>query len=140
VGLAVFAMGAVIGRGERLMDIVPDDGALIVEARIAVEDAGEVHPDAPAEVRLSGYKQQTTHALHGVIETVSADRLTDARTAAPYFAATVRIDDAELAAAPALKIHPGMAATVMIPTTQRTALQYLLAPLWSSFNQAFRER
>lgn len=140
VGLNVFAIGAVIGRGERLMDIVPEDGALIVEARIAVEDAGEVFRDAPAEVRLSGYKQQTTHALHGVIETVSADRLIDARTAAPYYAATVRIDDGELAAAPHIKIHPGMAATVMIPTTQRTALQYLLAPLWSSFNQAFRER
>ena len=140
VALNVFAVGAVIGRGEKLMDIVPSDGALIIEARIAVEDAGDVFRDARAEVRLSGYKQQSTPALHGVVEHVSADRLTDARTAAPYFLANIRIDDAELAAFPEIKIRPGMAATVMVPTTQRTALQYLLGPLWSSFNQAFRER
>ena len=140
VGLAVFGTGAVIGRGEKVMDIVPDNGALIVEARIAIEDINEITDEAPAEVRLAGAKQQTTPPLHGVIEQISADRLTDTKTAAPYYAATIRIDLAELANLPGIKLHPGMGATVMVATHERTALQYLLSPLWSSFHGAFRER
>lgn len=140
VGLAVFGTGAVIGRGEKVMDIVPDTGALIVEARIAVEDINEVTNEAAAEVRLAGTKQQTTPPLHGVIEKISADRLTDVKTTAPYYAVTIRIDQDELATLSGIKLHPGMGATVMLPTHERSALQYLLSPLWSSFHGAFRER
>jgi HlyD family type I secretion membrane fusion protein len=140
VGLSVFGTGAVIGRGEKVMDIVPDTGALIVEARIPIEDINETRTQAAAEVRLTGTKQQTTPPLHGVIEQISADRLTDARTGAPYYAAIVRINQAELASNPEIKLHPGMGATVTVPTHERTALQYLLSPLWSSFHGAFRER
>src|SRR5262249_245886 len=60
VGRNVFAVGAVIGRGDKLMDIVPDSEELVVEARISVEDIVAVHRGAPAEIRLGGFKQQTT--------------------------------------------------------------------------------
>jgi HlyD family type I secretion membrane fusion protein len=140
VGLNVFAVGAVIGRGERLLDIVPDDGSLIIEARIAVEDVTDVANEAPAEVHLAGYKQQLTPALRGQVVSISADRLTDGRSGAPYYVANIQIDEADLQALPDTKLKPGMAATAIIPTTSRTAMQYLLSPLWSSFNQAFRQR
>ena len=140
VGLNVFAVGAVIGRGEKLMDIVPEDERLVLEARIAVEDINEVRPGAAAEVRLTGFKQQTTPALRGQVTSVSADRLTDPRTGAPYYTVNVQIDEAELAALPDIKLYPGMPANAMIPTASRTALQYLTAPLFASFDMALRER
>ena len=140
VGLSVFSIGGVIGRGEKLMDIVPDKEALIVEARIAVEDVAEVTLDASAEVRLTAYKAQPMPALHGSVVHVSADRLTDGRTGQPYYLANIRIDEAELDALQNVKLFAGMPATVMVATSQRSALQYLTGPLFASFNLAFREK
>ncbi len=140
VGLSVFAVGAVIGRGEKVMDIVPDNEALIVEARIAVEDVADVTPESPAEVRLTAYKAQTTPTLQASVVSVSADRLTDGRTGAPYYAANIRINEGQLDALTNVKLYPGMPATVMVATSSRSALQYLTGPLFASLNLAFREK
>jgi HlyD family type I secretion membrane fusion protein len=140
VGLAVFASGAVIGRGEKLMDIVPDNEMLIAEVQIPVEDVIEVQAGGNAEIRLSGYKQQSTMPLAGTVQSVSADRLTDKRTGAPYYQASIRIHEASLAAAPAVTLVPGMAATVTIPTSSRTALQYIVGPIADSLRKTMHER
>jgi membrane fusion protein, epimerase transport system len=140
VGLAVFAVGAVVGRGEKLMDIVPDEGALAIEARIAVEDIAEVYAGGPAEVRLTGFKQQSTPTLRAEVVSVSADRLIDPRTGQPYFSADIRIADGELEAMVGVRLQPGLSATVQIPTAPRTLFQYLVGPLTQSFAAAMRER
>jgi epimerase transport system membrane fusion protein len=140
VGLNVFATGSVIRPGENILDIVPDDDALTVEARVAVEDISDVHPGAVAEVHLTAYKQRITPMVHGEVIQVSADRLTDERTGVPYYTALVRINGDELAELPSIRLYPGMPARVMIPTVERTALDYLLGPFIQSFNTAFRQR
>jgi membrane fusion protein, type I secretion system len=140
VALSVFAVGAVIQRGEKILDIVPNDDSLTIEAQVAVEDISEVHPGMRAEVHLTAYKQRITPMVHGDVIQVSADRLTDNRTGNPYYVALVRVDEKELAALPNIQLYPGMPATVMIPTTQRTALDYLVGPLAMSFNHAFRQK
>jgi epimerase transport system membrane fusion protein len=70
----------------------------------------------------------------------SADRLTDNRTGNPYYTALVRMDEAELAALPNIHPYPGMPATVIFPTVERTAFNYLIGPLVMSFNRAFRQK
>jgi membrane fusion protein, type I secretion system len=140
VGLNVFSVGGVINRGDKIMDVVPDRDSLVIEAQVAVEDISDVHPDMRAEVHLTAYKQRTTPIVHGDVLQVSADRLTDSKTNNPYFVALVRIDATELAALPHIRLYPGMPATVMIPTVDRTALDYLVGPLAMSFNHAFRQR
>lgn len=140
VGLNVFATGAVIRPGGILLDIVPDDDALTIEARVAVGDISDVHPNTVAEIHLTAYKQRITPMVHGEVIQVSADRLTDERTGVPYYTALVRINRDELAALPSVKLYPGMPAQVMIPTVERTALDYLLGPLTQSFNTAFRQK
>ena len=140
VGLSVFSVGGVINRGDKIMDVVPDRESLVVEAQVAVEDISQVHPDMRAEVHLTAYKQRTTPIVHGDVIQVSADRLTDSKTNNPYFVALVRVDDGELADLPHIRLYPGMPATVMIPTVERTALDYLIGPLAMSFNHAFRQR
>jgi len=121
------------------MDVVPDRESLVVEAQVAVEDISEVHPDMRAEVHLTAYKQRTTPIVHGDVLQVSADRLTDTKNNS-YYIALVRVDESELADLPHIRLYPGMPATVMIPTIDRTALDYLLGPLVMSFNHAFRQR
>jgi HlyD family type I secretion membrane fusion protein len=139
VALTVFSVGGVITRGEKILDIVPDD-SLTIEAQIAVEDISDIRPNMRAEVHLTAYKQRIVPIIHGDVIQVSADRLTDPKTNNPYYVAFVRVDESELAAMPNIKLYPGMPATVMIPTVQRTALDYIVGPLVMSFNHSFRQK
>jgi HlyD family type I secretion membrane fusion protein len=140
VALTVFSVGGVIQRGEKILDIVPDQDLLTIEAQIAVEDISDIRPNMRAEVHLTAYKQRIVPIIHGDVIQVSADRLTDPKTNNPYYVAFVRVDEAELAALPNIKLYPGMPATVMIPTIQRTAFDYIVGPLVMSFNHAFRQK
>ena len=140
VGLSVFAVGAVINRGDKIMDVVPDEETLIIEAQIAVEDISEVHPKMRADVHLTAYKQRITPVVQGSVLQISADRLTDNRTGNPYYVALIQVDEKELQTIPNAKLYPGMPATVMIPTVERTAFDYIVGPLAMSFNKAFRQR
>ena len=140
VGLNVFGVGAVVARGEKILDIVPDQTSLVVEARVRVEDISDLHPGMKAEVHFTSYKQRIIPLIHGSVGQVSADRLTDQRTGIPYYVATVDVDPVELADSPEIKLYPGMPATVMVTTQQRTALDYLVGPLVASFDRSFRQR
>jgi HlyD family type I secretion membrane fusion protein len=140
VALSVFSVGGVIQRGEKILDIVPDQDSLTIEAQIAVEDISDIKPDMRAEVHLTAYKQRIVPIIHGDVVQISADRLTDPKTNSPYYIAFVRIDQGELEAMPNIKLYPGMPATVMIPTIQRTAFDYIVGPLVMSFNHAFRQK
>ena len=140
VALNVFSVGGVIQRGEKILDIVPDQDSLTIEAQVAVEDISDVHPNMRAEVHLTAYKQRIVPIIHGDVIQVSADRLTDPKTNNPYYVAFVRVDENELAAMPNIKLYPGMPATVMIPTIQRTAFDYIVGPLVMSFNHSFRQK
>lgn len=140
VGLTVFSVGGVIQRGDKILDIVPDEDSLTIEAQVGVDDISDVHPDTRAEVHLTAYKQRIVPIIHGDVIQISADRLTDPKTNAPFYTAFVRIDRDELAAMPNIRLYPGMPATVMIPTVQRTAFEYIVGPLMMSFNQSFRQK
>ena len=138
VSLRVFTRGGVVGPGEALMDIVPAGDRLVVEARVEPMDIDTVHPELPAEVRLTAFSQLTTPTLSGKVVRVSADRLVDERTGAPYYEARIALD-AEQTGLSDLKLQPGMPAEVMIVTGERTALEYLLEPIVASFGRALRE-
>ncbi|MGY4291826.1 HlyD family type I secretion membrane fusion protein [Bradyrhizobium sp. LM2.7] len=85
VGLNVFSVGGVIQRGDKILDIVPDEESLTIEAQVAVEDISDVHPNTRAEVHLTAYKQRIVPIIHGDVIQVSADRLTDPKTNSPYY-------------------------------------------------------
>ncbi|MEZ5853860.1 MAG: HlyD family type I secretion periplasmic adaptor subunit [Hyphomicrobiaceae bacterium] len=140
VGLGAFKAGAVVGRGERMMDIVPDGDQLVVEARIPVADIADLSVGAPVEVRLTGHNQKTSPPLAGRLEHISADRFSDQRTGMAYYAANVRIDGNAPSGQHVPPLIAGMGASVTIPTASRTALQYMLDPLLASFRTAMRER
>ena len=139
VGLRVFGSGAVIGPREVLMEIVPEEKRLIVEARIRPEDINHVRVGAPADVRLTAYKQRTTPLVEGSVRYVSADRLVETQTGAPYYVVHVDVPAQSLADAGNLRLQAGMPAEVFIRTDERSALDYLLAPLTDYFRRGMRE-
>lgn len=140
VGLAQFSVGGVINRGDRVLDIVPSADALAVEASIRVEEIEGLTNGMKAEVHLLAYKQRVTPVVRGKVANVGADRLTDAKTGLPYYTVLVRIDPGELERAGNLKLYAGMPAMVAIERKDRTALEFLVQPLFQSLSRAGRER
>ena len=139
VGLRVFSAGAVVGPREVLMEIVPADKTLVVEARIRPEDINHVVPGSAAEVRLTAYKQRTTPLVAGSVNYVSADRMNDAQTGVPYYVVRVAVTPQALEQAGNLRMQAGMPAEVYIRTDSRTAIDYLLAPVTSYLRRGMRE-
>ena len=117
-----------------------EEDALIIEAQIPVEEINEVRPQMRADVHLTAFKQRITPVVRGEVTNVSADRLTDQKTNTSYYTALIRVEEDELSLIPNAKLYPGMPATVMIQTIERTAADYILGPLTMSFNKAFRQR
>lgn len=143
VDLKVSTVGAVVGPRENLLDIVPEDPRLVIEARIRPEDVNNVALDAPVDVRLTSFKYRTTPIVEGRVTYRSADRLVDktqgAAGAAPYYAIYVEVLPESLREAGNLKLQAGMPAEVFIRTNERTALQYLLDPILAYMRRSLRE-
>jgi membrane fusion protein, type I secretion system len=139
VGLRVFTPGAVVGPRDVLMEIVPEDKVLIVEARIRPEDINSVRAGSPADVRLTAYKYRTTPLVEGSVTYVSGDRLTDTQTGASYYVVHVKVPPEALSQAGNLKLQAGMPAEVFIRTDERTTLDYLFAPVTAYLRRAMRE-
>ena len=139
VGLRVFSPGAVVGPREVLMEIVPEDKTLVVEARIRPEDINHVRAGSEAEVRLTAYQTRTTPLVAGNVNYVSADRMVDPQSGAPYYVVNVDVSAGALADAGNLRMQAGMPAEVYIRTDSRTAFDYMLAPVTAYLRRGMRE-
>jgi HlyD family type I secretion membrane fusion protein len=138
VGLRVFTAGSVIGPREVLMEIVPQEKRLIIEARIRPEDINHVRPGSEADIRLTAYQSRTTPLVPGSVTYVSGDRMVEQQTGQPYYIVHVDVPEKALAASN-LRLQAGMPAEVFIRTDTRTALDYLLAPVTAYLRRAMRE-
>ena len=139
VGQRVFTAGAVVGPREVLMEIVPEDKTLIIEARIKPEDINHVRQGSEAEVRLTAYAQRTTPLVAGTVNYVSADRMVDTQSGAPYYVVHVDVAARALEEAGNLRMQAGMPAEVYIRTDSRTAFDYLVAPVTAYLRRGMRE-
>ena len=139
VAQRVFTAGAVVGPREVLMEIVPEDKTLVVEARIRPEDINHVRKGSDAEVRLTAYKQRTTPLVAGRVNYVSADRILDPQTGAPYYVVHVDVPAPALEAAGNLRMQAGMPAEVYIRTDSRSAFDYVFAPVTAYLRRGMRE-
>jgi HlyD family type I secretion membrane fusion protein len=140
VGLAVHSRGAVVKPGDTLLEIVPDNDQLEVEAHLRPEDADEAYIGMPALVRLTGDRQRRLPVISGKVTEVSADRLTDQRSGQPYFNVLVSVDRSPLKDYPNARLMPGVPIEVALKTGSRTALSYLVEPISDVMHRGMRER
>jgi HlyD family secretion protein len=139
--LAVHTIGGVISPASAILEIIPEDDRLIVEARISPSDIDQLTTGQRTYVRFAAFNQQSTPALEGRLKKVSAAQLTDRATGVQYFSAIIEIDPAEQAKLGAGNhLVPGMPAEVFIETSSRTVLSYFVKPLMDAFQHTFRER
>ncbi|MDX8532462.1 HlyD family type I secretion periplasmic adaptor subunit [Mesorhizobium sp. VK25A] len=138
VDLSVFTEGGVVQAGQKLMDIVPSDNPIIVEARLPLADINGINTGAAANIWLTGVPRNERPQLRGEIISVSADKITDSRSGLSYFAIRTSINPDDLNKS-TVSLQPGMPAEVVVTNGSRTLIGYLLGPLLDEVGHAFRE-
>jgi HlyD family secretion protein len=133
-----FTPGSSINAGQPILDIVPQDDRMVVEANVRPEDIENVRPGQRVNIRLTAYKHSQVPVLTGKLVYLSADRQTDAK-GVPYFLARAEIDPEALAHLKEVNLYPGMPADVLIIGGERKVIDYFLSPITRSFEKAFRE-
>lgn len=133
-------VGGVIKPGMNLMEIVPIEDSLLIEAKVRPENIGFIKPGLSAVVKLSAYDFAIFGGLHSTVENISADTIID-EEGNSFFLVRVRTDKNYLGTKQApLPVIPGMQATVDIITGKKTLLDYLLKPILKAKQNALRER
>jgi HlyD family type I secretion membrane fusion protein len=136
--LRVFTTGGVVKPGEPLLDVLPEQDALIVQARVQPQDTENLETGMTAEIRFPSFHSRIIPMIMGHVESISRDRLMDDATKQPYFLAQVVADD--IPGSVKERLSAGMPADVICPTGERTVLDYLVRPLKDRLHGVMREK
>ncbi|NKJ38682.1 HlyD family secretion protein [Rhizobium sp. SG570] len=137
--LSIHTVGGVITPAETLMELVPQGGALTVEARISPQDIDQIALAQPATLRLTAFNRNTTPELQGSVSRVSADLETDKTTGASFYRAGVAIPESEAHRLGDLALVPGMPVETFIRTGDRKVISYFTKPIRDHMQRVFRE-
>lgn len=139
IKLAHHTPGGVLSAGQDILELLPVDKELLIEARMLPQDIDSVKVGQMATVMFSALNQRTTPVVDARVEYVSADRLFDDKTRQSYYLARLRFADLEGTGISVADLYPGMQVDTFIRTTERTFVEYLVRPIRDSFQKAFRE-
>lgn len=143
VGLNVFTVGGVVPVGQTLMEVVPDDRTLIIQAQVSPADADDVYAGQEAQLRFESVRDRSLPLIEGRVRNISADRFVDEKTGRSYFRAEIEVKPESLQQVQELlghgQLRPGLPVEAMLSVRKRSALQYLLDPLTGSFHHALHE-
>lgn len=142
--LSITTIGGVVRPGEEILQIIPLDEALFIEARVKPRDIASVREGLSATVKLSAYDYTIYGSLKAKVTFISADTFKDERSrnpdGDPHYKVTLAVDRSQFTERQkGLEIRPGMQADVELETGGKTILTYLTKPLYKS-NEALRER
>lgn len=140
LGLNVSTIGGVIQPGANIMDVVPANEPLQVNAMIPVQAIDKLAPGLPVDIAFPAFNHAQTPNIPGRVLTISADRLIDESNKQPYYLAQVEVTAAGMQLLGSNHIRPGMPATVTIKTGERNLLSYLLKPMLERVDGAFKEQ
>lgn len=139
--LLVNTIGGVIQPGSDIIEIVPLDDTLVIEAKILPKDIAFLHPGQEAMVKFTAYDYTIYGGLEAKLEQIGADTITDEDKKTTYYPIRLRTEKSHLGSdAKPLEIIPGMVATVDIKTGKKTIMSYLLKPIIKAQTEALRER
>ena len=131
--------GGVISPAEPIMDIIPEDEPLVIEARINRQDIDSVQVGSKVQIRLTAYSQRRLSPLIGEVRYVAPDQTVDEQRDSSYYIIRAAINSEELAKYDDINLRPGMPANILVLKTPRKAIDYLIDPIVQSMDKAFRE-
>ncbi len=129
VSLAIQTVGGVIAPGQKLMDIVPKDASLLLEAHVAPHLIDRVHSELPVDVRFSSFAHSPQLVVDGKVVSISADLLAEPQTNVSYYLARIQVTPEGMKKLGKRQLQPGMPVEVIFKTGERSMLTYLLHPL-----------
>lgn len=138
VNSRVHTVGGVVRPGDPLMELVPSNDDLLIEAMVSPLDIDVAQVGMETEVRFSALSTRHITILTGTVETVAADATTN-QQGGRYYIARVRVPKEQLAQLGNQKLVSGMPAEVLIKAGERSIVEYLMRPLTDSFFKAFKE-
>jgi protease secretion system membrane fusion protein len=143
VGLQVQTVGAVIQPGQKIMDIVPSNEGLLIEAKIAPHLIDKVHAGLLANVSFASFANSPQLVVSGRVESISGDLITDMQTgnapAQPYYLARIAVTSAGIKMLGQHRLQPGMPVQVIIKTGERSLLTYIMHPLIKRMSASLKE-
>jgi len=139
VGLKVFTVGGVITSGQVLLEVVPKDETLIVQAKIPATIIDKVRVGMPTDMRFTAFNQTTTPVVPGMVKVVGADKEPAQNPNEEFYLGQVEVTKEGLQKLSGLKVQPGMPVDVVIKAGERTFMSYLLKPLSDKFATAFKD-
>jgi protease secretion system membrane fusion protein len=139
VNVTIFTKGGVVSSGQRVMEVIPSNESLIVEAQLPVHLVDKVQVDFPVKMLFTAFNVNRTPQIPGVIISVGADRIVDEKTGAPYFRIQAIATQKGGKLLRDLKVRPGMPVELFIKTGEQTMMTYLLKPIFDRSHSAMRE-
>lgn len=138
--LSIHTVGGVISPGAVLMEVVPEDRTYLIQAQVPVQAIDRMQPGLEVEISFPAFNHAQTPNVPGKVLTVSADRLEDEDSKTPYYLAQIEVTPEGVDALSTNTIRPGMPASVLIRTGERTMLSYLLKPFLERLDKSFKEQ
>ncbi|KFX67800.1 hemolysin D [Pseudomonas taeanensis MS-3] len=140
LGLNASTIGGVIQPGSVIMNVVPANEPLQVDAMIPVQAIDKMTPGLPVDITFPAFNHAQTPSIPGRVLTVSADRLVDESNKQPYYLAQVEVTPEGMDKLGSNRIRAGMPATVTIKTGERNLMSYLMKPMLDRVDNAFKEQ
>ena len=137
-GLTANTIGAVIGRGEHILEIVPSDAAPMVEAHLKPADGARVKKGMAVNLKVTASQGRALPVMSGVVKSRSVDLLSDEKTGQAYYDVMITVNRDDIVRAGAV-LDVGTPVEVVVPTGSRTALHYLFQPLMEAFAHGLKE-
>ena len=137
--LAAHTIGGVISPAEVIIEIVPDQDELQIEARLQPSDIDRVRVGQKVLVRFSAFNQRTTPQITGLVSYVSADLAHDRQTHAAFYSVKAVLPQDEIARLGGLQLVSGMPAELFLETGKRTMMSYLLKPITDQLQRTFTQ-
>lgn len=140
IGLKVNTVGGVVTAGQVLMEIVPKDSRLVIDAKVPLVSIDKLKVGLDADLRFSAFNQRTTPVIPGTVTLVGADKQpASSQSEGEFYLAQVETTKEGLELLGANKIQPGMPVEVIVKTGERSFMTYLLKPLTDRLARSFKE-
>jgi protease secretion system membrane fusion protein len=140
LGLNVSTVGGVIQPGSVIMNVVPANEPLQVDAKVPVQAIDKMAPGLLVDITFPAFNHAQTPSIPGRVHTISADRLVDEANKQPYYLAQIEVTPEGMDKLGSNRIRPGMPATVTIKTGERNLMSYLMKPMLDRVDNAFKEQ
>jgi membrane fusion protein, protease secretion system len=139
VGTKVHTVGGIVPAGQTIMEVVPQDQTLIVEAKVPTQNIDKLRPGLPADLRFTAFPLATTPVIEGVVTLVGADKIKEGAEE-EYYLCQVQVTPEGQRKLGDLKVQAGMPVDVIVKMGERTFMSYIVKPITDRFARALLER